>query len=247
MLIMKAFSPIWFIEMAVAMLFLVFITKAFRNKTMEEKTKFLKTLSVVAMVVFVVYKADAILGPYYETNIWHEFPLQLCNLSIFLAYPALTKRFSFLKPFAAYDLMLAALAGLVMPNNLHSNIVFWHPICLGFYATHLLGLVITLAFFTMGIYRPKLKDILSSTLILMVLVFLVHLINMLFRATGLNPEANYCFTYGLEENAVLALFWKIIPVPYLYLYLSLPIILALNFITFGITKLVARLKKPSAA
>jgi len=44
---------------------------------------------------------------------------------------------------------------------------------------------------------------------------------MAFRATGIAPEANYFFTYGLKGDFFTELFWSILPYEFFFMLPSL--------------------------
>ena len=233
-MVVKLFNPLWFAVMSLIPILVIIFTVRYRDRNMDEKVRMMKRLSVVSMGVYVLYKLYAIFLPEYDTVVWRELPLQLCNLGIFLSYPAHSKRFSFLKPFVVYVGFFGTLAGILMPDSNHTDIPFWDPLSGGFYATHILGLVLIILFVTLKIYKPRLKDIPLVLLEAVVIVFIIHIINVVFRATGLCGEANYCFTLGLPENAIMNLLWSWIPVPYLFMLPLVPVLGILDLLFFGV-------------
>ena len=74
---------------------------------------------------------------------------------------------------------------------------------------------------TVGLYRPKYRDLPRTCVIIATVSFCVFLINLLFIYTGLYPNANYFYSIDPVGNPLLELFYKIIPIPYLYELLSL--------------------------
>ena len=142
--------------------------------------------------------------------------MQLCNINMFLIpIGILTKRRSLLG-FAFFVAPLAALMALVFPEAPFVGYSLWLPRMLGFYATHILIIVCGLSLVTLGFYRPQFRDIpgIAGTFFLLGIGALA--VNFLLRHT-VCPLANYFFVYGGDVDiSILNLFWKWLPVPFLY-------------------------------
>ena len=67
-------------------------------------------------------------------------------------------------------------------------------------------------------------DRLLTMLALFVIALVVFGINMLLRATGLHPKANYFFSVETEGNPLLELFYSWLPWPFLFLLPSIVIV-----------------------
>lgn len=149
-------------------------------------------------------------------NWFSELPMQLCNINMFLIpIGILTKRRSLLG-FAFFVAPLAALMALVFPEAPFVGYSLWMPRMLGFYVTHILIIVCGLSLVTLGFYRPGFRDIpgIAGTFLLLGIGALA--VNFLLRHT-VCPLANYFFVYGGDVDiSVLNLFWKWLPVPFLY-------------------------------
>ena len=113
---------------------------------------------------------------------------------------------------------------LVFPEAPFVGYSLWLPRMLGFYATHILIIVCGLSLVTLGFYRPQFRDIpgIAGTFFLLGIGALA--VNFLLRHT-VCPLANYFFVYGGDVDiSILNLFWKWLPVPFLY---ELPALLIL--------------------
>ena len=95
---------------------------------------------------------------------------------------------------------------------------------IGFYGIHFIIIICALAIATLGLYRPKFRDLPLTILTIFLIALVVFGINMLFRVTGLHPKANYFFSVETEGNFLLEIFHKWIPVPFLYLIPSVLIL-----------------------
>lgn len=113
---------------------------------------------------------------------------------------------------------------LVFPEAAFTGFSLLIPRMLGFYLTHTLLIVCGLSLALLDFYRPAPREYPRVLGTFLGLALLAHLINTLLRAT-VCPEANYFFTYGADIS-ILNLFWKLIPLPFLYELPSVLILLA---------------------
>ena len=119
---------------------------------------------------------------------------------------------------------LGALMALIMPSTGFSGYSLLMPRMLGFYFTHYMVFIESIAIASFGLFRPRFKEIPLTLLTTVVVSFTVFLFNMLLRKTGICPKVNYFFSVETEGNPVLDLFNSWIPVPYLYLMPALVVI-----------------------
>ena len=129
---------------------------------------------------------------------------------------------------------LGALLALVMPGNGFDGYSILMPRMLGYYGTHFMVMIEGLALAAFGLYRPQFRDLPKTLLAILLITFAVFCINMLLRATGLHPKANYFFSVETEGNPVLEIFHHLIPYPFLYLLPGvLVLVVYMAPITFG--------------
>ena len=119
---------------------------------------------------------------------------------------------------------LGALMALVMPGIGFEAYPIYLPRMLGYFGTHFMIFIEGLAIVTFGLYRPQWRDIPLTMLALFVIALVVFGINMLLRATGLHPKANYFFSVETEGNPLLELFYSWLPWPFLFLLPSIVIV-----------------------
>ena len=215
-LLISVFSPIWFLEMLLIPLALWLLTRSLRRKSREEKLRALWLFSIYAIVYLVVYKTILFLDSGYDAQFFNELPINLCNLSLFFALIAARKDCRFLQAFLFYICPLGALMALLMPCDGFYDVPFWLPRCIGYWGFHLAVPVLSLAFTTSGLYRPRYRDIPAALGVLLGIALFDHGVNVLLRPS-LCPEANYCFTFGIEGNPLTEFLMRLIPVPALYL------------------------------
>ena len=119
---------------------------------------------------------------------------------------------------------LGALMALVMPGNGFEGYSLLLPRMLGYYGTHFMIIIEGWALVAFGLFRPRFSDLPKAILTLVLLAFGIFCVNLLMRWTGLHPKANYFYSVETEGNALLEIFHKWIPVPFLYLIPSIGIL-----------------------
>ena len=106
---------------------------------------------------------------------------------------------------------------LVMPGNGFDGYSLLIPRMLGYYGTHFMIVIEGLALVTFGLFRPRLRDLPRAILAAVLIAFIIFLINLFLRWSGLHPKANYFFSVETEGNFLLEIFHNWIPIPFLYL------------------------------
>ncbi len=126
-----------------------------------------------------------------------------------------------------------------------------------FYIPHTLEAAVPVLLFSLGHIRFDFRTIPITVAVTMGIYTLVHIANLFLnrfvQANGiLNyfgeiAQINYMFSLSPEGNPLLELFWKIIPHPYWYMYMSIPLILAYFALIWAITRIAARMKREKGA
>ena len=215
--IMRPFNTLFLIVFAAFLALLVIASLLLRGKSDKAKTTVLVAACLVTFVGYFIYKYMLSLDADYNVitanmggfNWWGELPLQLCNINMMLIPIAVLRRSRPLMCFGFFVAPLGALMALVMPGN-------------GFdgYSLLLEGLAIV----CFGLYRPRFRDLPRTVLAAFLIALAIFGVNMLLRWSGLHPKANYFFSVEPEGNFLLEIFYKWIPVPFLYLIPALLIL-----------------------
>ena len=240
--IMRPFGPMFFLFLAFFLLLLIAAGLLVRGRSERTKALVIAAACWVTLLGFFAYKyalsvdADfniitAGLGGF---NWWGELPLQLCNINLLLIPVAVLAKKRPLLSFCFFVGPLGAWMALVMPSTGFDGYYAFLPRMIGYYGTHFMVMIAALAIGVFGLYRPRFRDLPMMAVTIFVVALLVFGINMLLRASGLHPRANYFFSVETEGNPLLELFFRWIPVPFLYLLPSI-VILALyaGLITLG--------------
>lgn len=230
--VIRPFSPVFFLVTALFLLLLIAASLLLRGKSDQTKALVISCACWAALVGFVFYKQALSVDAEFNVltasmggfNWWGELPLQLCNINLLLIPIAVMKRWRPLEGFCFFIAPLGALMALLMPGTGFDGYSIWLPRMLGYYGTHYVVLIAGLAIVTFGLYRPRFRDIPQTMAALLVIALLVFGIDMLLRATGLHPKANYFFAVETEGNFLLELFHSWLPYPFLFLLPSLVIV-----------------------
>ena len=216
-MIISVFSPLWFALLGACIAVLAVVSLIMRGKSREKRLRFIKRFSVGLMIWFVIYKAWIILapGPGFETTFFEELPLALCNLAMFFAYFGAKKDIRPLQALLYFCCTLGALMALLMPSENFYDVSVLMPRCIGYWGFHYGVLFLCLSFVTMGVYRPRMKDVPVALLLLLLTITFCHGCNLLLRGT-VCPEANYGYTFGIEGNPIMEFLLKLIPYPLLF-------------------------------
>ena len=230
--VLRPFNTIFNIVFAGFLLILIIASLLVRNKSERTKQIVLVSACILTLIGFIVYKyylsidsefniATASMGGF---NWWGELPLQLCNINMILIPIAVITKNRPLSCFCFFVGPLGALMALIMPGLGFDGYSLLLPRMLGYFGTHFMVMIEGLALVTFGLFQPRLKDLPRAVVTIVLIAFAVFLFNMFLRWTGLHPKANYFFSVETEGNFLLELFYKWIPVPFLYLLPSILIL-----------------------
>ena len=240
--IMRPFGPLFFLVFAVFLLILTAASLLLRGKSGRTKALVIAVTCWITLLGFFAYKYALYVDADYHIitagmggfNWWGELPLHLCNINLLLIPIAVLTGKRPLLSFCFFVGPLGALMALIMPGNGFDGYSLLLPRMLGYYGTHFVIVIAALAIGTFGLYRPRFRDLPPMVLTLLAVALVVFGINLLLRASGLHPKANYFYSVETEGNPLLELFFRFIPFPFLYLLPSTLIIaLYSSLITLG--------------
>lgn len=200
-----------FLSIVVALFIVLFF--ALRRTTQKTKKLTLFGLAVANFAIFTVYKVLEV--AYFHQTLYFALPFQLCNLLVMLLPFALFFNKQFLLSIIFFMGVPSAFLALIAPSTFYIGHTFLSAQLWGFMITHVFLFVISLLVMTFGFYKPKMKHAILNGVTLLVYAGLAHVINIVFRVTKVAADCNFFFTFC--EDGVLKVFYKLIPVPLLYL------------------------------
>ena len=218
------FSPAHIISLLAAAVMNVGLYYALRNRSQKVQTAVLTvfSLSGIAAVLFDLLRWGCVL---------QNLPLHLCSINaVLLPIAVLTRN----KTIGNMLLLwcLGALAALVL-NNEVAGIKLFGESFIFYYFPHVFEFGIPIILFKLKLIKKDVKCIGSTMALTMLIYSFVHLcnkvINLLCQTYNIvNPgghviHVNYMFSLQ-PNNPLSALFYKLIPYEYWYMYMVLPIV-----------------------
>ena len=234
-LIIKPFNGVYLACWGITVLMIIGIWFIFRNRSEKAKKIFITAFCGATVVIFFVYKGflsvdkeflEASVPKLDKFNWFNELPLQLCNINMFLIPIGVLTNKKFLKGFGFLIAPLGATMALIFAENAFSGYPLFMPRILGYYVTHFFIVIAGVSVVTLGFYKPRFKDIAGISAIFLILAFIIHCVNLVFRATGLCTYADYFYTIDDLGISILVLFHKFIKLPFFYLIPALGILWA---------------------
>lgn len=248
-MIISTFNYTWFLLLLLSAAYSVFITKKFKDKTEKEKITFMFRQAIVFSVCWILYKIGIGLDPEYTLfEFWNELPLQPCNTVIWLSVVAATTNNKSIMAYTFYAGILFALLALIMPSPGFYDINFFTARGLGYYLTHWFVIITGILYASLGLFKLDSKSALRASLTYLEIAAIMHLVNILMRAT-VYPEASYYYTFGNKDNAILTKVREIIPINLIYLVpfaaISYPVFLFENVVLKNLGRLLHKCKDRS--
>ncbi|MDO4487921.1 MAG: YwaF family protein [Eubacteriales bacterium] len=233
-MIINPLNLTWFIYMGFLVALTVVLYTFGKNKDEKRKKGFFSVFFAIACVFYIWYKALLLKDPGYDTSIWKELPLALCQVAFIYGYAGVMKKSNVLMCFGVYVGFLCALMAVVMPVDGFYGIPFFEGRSIGFYGYHGMVIVQSVLVYMLGLYKPNRRHLPGMLIVLGASALIAHGLNLLIKATT-GIAANYFFTVDPEGNPVLALLRGIIPVDYVYL---LPLFIPLGIVLYFVILLM---------
>ena len=251
--IMRPFHTLFYVTFSLFLLLLVASSLLLRKKSEKARQTVLIAACAVTLIGYILYKFAIYADTDYHLltaemggfNWWGELPLHLCNINMLMIPLAVLRKSRPLQCFCFFLGPLGALMALIMPATGFHGYSLLLPRMLGYYGIHFMIVIEGLSLVTFGLFRPRFRDLPQAILAVLVISFCVFLFNLLLRRTGLHPKANYFYSVETEGNFLLEIFYRWIPLPYLYLMPSFGILVPYMLLITLPFSLADRNRKPT--
>lgn len=197
-----------------ALLVLLALCFKMRGLSLEERRQFLLRITLGNVLLYGIYKGLLCTVADYETTIWNELPLHLCNLVTLILPYALAKNRVKLLGFCAFFGISGTVVAALTPIDGFEDISIYSVEFL-YYWYHYLLLITLILLVVSGLYRGQLYHLPAVFGVYILLAVGAHLVNLLLRL-GVHSGANYMYTFLVEGNPISEAFYGLIPVPLLY-------------------------------
>ncbi len=223
------FGPVHIGSLAVAVLLVAALY--YILKRTSEKTR---------IIVLGILSFSGIAAIVYNLVSWGRpleyLPLHLCSVNALILPVAVFTRNKTLNNLLLVW-SLGALAALVMNQSVAETRVLGPVFCF-FYFPHVLEFGIPILMFRLGLAKKDPKCIVSTVGITMGVYTLIHLFNKLFNGAQLLDKegeiirVNYMYSVD-PENPLLALFYRVIPYEYWYMYMIIPLLVVYLLLVYA--------------
>lgn len=222
-----SFTPTHLISLVIAVLIPIGLHFLLRNKSERIQLTVLFILSLFGPVQLV-----------YEIIVWgipstplQYLPLHMCAYNSLLTPILVLSKNKLLGNLLPLFSVGAAIA-LVM-NSIQADYRIFSYVFVQYYLTHTFGASIPFLMFSLGHTKPHPKYILPSTLATLGIYTVSHIANLIINAylasvnfldwKGELIQVNYMFSIHPQGNPLLQMFWNLIPYPYFYMLMAIPI------------------------
>lgn len=220
-MIIRTFNLVWLVVILLFTATTIILTKLFRNKDQKIKDRFMIIFGLSNILLFILYKLWLSMDDY-DFIIWDEFPLQLCNINMFLIIIGVKTKNKFLTTFSSYVAPIGAIMAMTFADPSFTNNSIFLLRNIGYYGTHGIIFIMGILLFTLGYQEIKFRDILYLLPSMVIISLGAYLLNNLFYLI-VNYKTNYFYTCSHAGVSLLEIFWNWIPLEYLYLLPAAPI------------------------
>lgn len=219
-------NGVWWSIMALTGAATYGIYRTQKDRTPQEKRKALLICGYVVYGLyflqrFIMFRDPCFLemfGSERKDIIINLLPLHLCYSGLLLTMVGLYKDYQSLESFGYYVGLLGAFMAMISPDGYYDQQSLLHLPTLFFYMTHGLLTAMYACIGLLGLIRQGWKTALRSLLILILLTLVLHVINKVGGAVGMEGM-NYCYTVSPGGSGLLELLWSWLPHEWIYVVL----------------------------
>lgn len=209
-----SFGPVHYATMVLAAVLVIALYFAIRKAPRKVQTAVMGVLSLsgIFAIIYNLVRWDSPI---------HYLPLHLCSINaMLLPIAVFTRNKTIGNLLLVWS--LGALAALILNFEMTNAIVFGESFNVYFFP-HVFEFGIPILLFKLGHIKKDVRCIGSTLTITMGIYTLVHLANVVINR--LVPDAGVNYMFSMEAtNPLTKIFYQLIPYPYWYMYLVLPIV-----------------------
>jgi hypothetical integral membrane protein (TIGR02206 family) len=207
--------------MMFSLLYIVAIAFLFRYKSKEKQTILMISLSVCMALVFFGrlffgWEGARIGASGSKTSI---LPLELCNINIYVTLLACITKKKSLFSYLYFVSLFGALIPLIIFPDCHMIVNgrnLFHYMFFDYYFIHTNLVAIPIWLISWSFYKPSFKDVLPTTIVLIIVHLFVFVSSMILRNFSMFANANYMYVYSASNLPILRELYQLIHIPYVY-------------------------------
>lgn len=212
-------SPLHFVSIIFACAVIFSLHFFLRHKS--EKFQIITLLCLSTVCLFNVFH-----GLIFSDNILESLPLHMCEINALLLPAAILTRNKTVNNLLLLW-SLGAIAAIVV-NSAQANYDIFSITFFKYYFSHVFEFGIPILMFSLRLVKKDPRCIRSTLTITVIAYTIIHHINLIINNFGqylVGEKCNANYMYSITpKNPVFDLFYAIIPSPYWYLFLVLPIV-----------------------
>lgn len=127
--------------------------------------------------------------------------------------------------------MFTALTTFISVPSDFKNYNWYDMTIINSWLNHLFAILLPILMIASKRLKPNKKYILKVTLLVIIYFTLVYIISNILKQQGIiSQNKNFSFIYNSEGVLILTMLYKLIPIPYIYLYPILPFMICFFYI-----------------
>lgn len=153
-----------------------------------------------------------------------EQMFQVCNFNFILLPLCLIRKNELGRQYLFYFSMFAAASTFVAYPSDVSHSMWYSVVTLNFWIDHMMVVAVTLMMVSAKWLKPKKEYIIKVLLCIVAYFFVAFIANLAFNGWKIDGPHNHSYTMNDGDIMALAPFYKLIPVPFVYLLPIMPIL-----------------------
>ena len=149
--------------------------------------------------------------------------LQVCNFNFILLPLMLVPKFELVRQYSIFFSMFASMTTFIAVPSAFKSYNWYDQTIINSWLNHLFAILLPILMIASKRLKPNKKYILKVTLLVIIYFTLVYIISSILKQQGtISQDKNFSFIYNPEGVPILTTLYKLIPIPYIYLYPLLP-------------------------
>ena len=226
---MRPYNVTWYLFLLVIVFIGIGLYLALRYRQPLTQRRVMGTVAIANVMLYTAFTFQSILNPDLpQVTLAQNLPFHLCQVVAFGLIAAYFFEWGWLSQqlrlFLFYIGTITGTLATTSPVPYYVDRAFYSLAAIGFYGVHSMNAVMSILLAVFGLYKPKYRDAVRAIIYLLLLATLVLFLDIAMRA-WIDPNVNYFYIFSPEGAGILAMLYNILPIPFLYIFLVVPIAL----------------------